>query len=565
MSETRLSRSLAGPAAALIALLLILVAPPLWFVLSGSVLPEGESGLTFRYYQNLIANPGLLESVVNSLLFAIFSAVAALLIGGLNAWIVERTNTPFKSLITVTTVTALAIPYVLYTSAWLQLLGRAGPINQLYRVLSGSEGVLFDVYSLPGMVLIEGLLWSPFVFLAMSGSLRNMNPEFEEAAKMSGARTHQIVRSITLGLLAPAIMALAMLLFVRAIEAFEVPALVGIPGRIYTMTTDIYADMQQSVPPDLGGASAFSVVLIGLVAILLRFHDRLTKNADRFATVTGKGFRARIMDLGRWRYLTAAVLVLNFVLLLALPMAMLVWVSLLPFTQAVGPRAFQLVSLKNYATILENPEYFDLVERTVLIAAVTATVAMALTALAAWLVIHRAPASKLIGQLATMPLVFPGIVLGVGVMQLFLRVPLPIYGTIWILIWAFVIAYLPYGMRYCFSGLLQIHRELEEASWVAGASPFVTLRRITLPLLSPSLVAGWLFIFLISARVLSLAILLAGPSSQTLAVAMFGLWSNGQGNELAALGLMWAAAVSVVIAAFYAMSHRARGGFLRLA
>jgi iron(III) transport system permease protein len=160
--------------------------------------------------------------------------------------------------------------------------------------------------------------------------------------------------------------------------------------------------------------------------------------------------------------------------------------------------------------------------------------------------------------------VFPGIVLGVGVMQLFLRVPLPIYGTIWILIWAFVIAYLPYGMRYCFSGLLQIHRELEEASGVAGASPFITLRRITLPLLSPSLVAGWLFIFLISARVLSLAILLAGPSSQTLAVAMFGLWSNGQGNELAALGLMWAAAVSLVVAAFYTFSHGARGGFLRL-
>jgi iron(III) transport system permease protein len=173
--------------------------------------------------------------VLNSLLFAVFSAVAALLLGGLNAWIVERTDTPFKPLITITTVTALAIPYVLYTSAWLQLLGRAGPVNQLYRTLSGSDGVLFDVYSLPGMVLIEGLLWSPFVFLAFSAALRNMNPEFEEAARMSGARTLQTLRSITLGLLTPAILALAMLLFVRAIEAFE--SRTGRhSGRIYTMT-----------------------------------------------------------------------------------------------------------------------------------------------------------------------------------------------------------------------------------------------------------------------------------------------------------------------------------------
>jgi len=556
---------LTGPALVLIALLLTLVAPPLWFVVSGSVMPDDGGGITLRYYQNLISNPGLLRSVLNSLLFAVFSAIAALLIGGLNAWIVERTDTPFKSLITITTVTALAIPYVLYTSAWLQLLGRAGPINQLYRALSGSDGVLFDVYSLPGMVLIEGLLWSPFVFLAFSAALRNMNPEFEEAARMSGARTVETLRSVTLGLLMPAILALAMLLFVRAIEAFEVPALVGIPGCVYTMTTDIYSDMQQSVPPDLGGASAFSVVLIALVAVLLRIHDKLTKNADRFATVTGKGFRSRVIVLGRWRYLTASVLVLNFVLLLALPMAMLVWVSLLPFAQAIGPRAFQLVSLRNYVTVLESPDNLELVQRTIVIAALTATAAMTLTALASWLVIRRATGAKLLAPLTTMPLVFPGIVLGVGVMQLFLRVPLPIYGTIWILIWAFVIAYLPYGMRYCFAGLLQIHRELEEASALAGAAPFATLRRITLPLLSPSLIAGWLFIFLVSARVLSLAILLAGPSSQTLAVAMFGLWTNGQGNELAALGLMWAAAVSVVIVLFHAVSRRARAGFLRLA
>jgi iron(III) transport system permease protein len=183
-------------------------------------------------------------------------------------------------------------------------------------------------------------------------------------------------------------------------------------------------------------------------------------------------------------------------------------------------------------------------------------VVMFLTALSAWLSVRKAPGAKILDQLGTTPLVFPGIVLGVGVMQFFLNVPIGIYGTIWIIVWAFIINYLPYGTRYSYAGMLQLHRELEEAAAVSGASPFTSFRRIVLPLLAPSLIAGWLFIFLLATRVLALPVLLSGPSSQTMAVAMFDLWGNGQGPELAALGLLWSVAMTVVAVVFYMVARR---------
>jgi iron(III) transport system permease protein len=255
------------------------------------------------------------------------------------------------------------------------------------------------------------------------------------------------------------------------------------------------------------------------------------------------------------------VLVLNFVLLLAVPMAMLVWVSLLPFYQPPSVAALKLVTLDNYRTVF-SPDHVGLIVNTLLVSTATATIAVALTFLAAWLAVRRGPGGFIVDRLATIPLVFPGLILGIAVMQLFLHVPIPLYGTLGILIWAFVINYLPYGMRYSASGMLQIHRELEESAEICGASPVTRLARIVAPLLGPALLAGWLFIFLMAARVLSLAILLAGPRSQTMAVTLFDLWTNGQGTELAALGLIWSMLMAMIAAAFYALARRSAAGAL---
>jgi iron(III) transport system permease protein len=543
-------------AAVLILILAALVLPPFVFLLNASLADPAHGGAwSLVNFATVLGSRRFIASGVNSLVFAAGSAVLALMIGWISAWIVERTNTPLKALAYLTAIISLGTPYILYVSAWLLVFGKVGPLNQLYRSLTGASGVLIDIYSMPGMILVEGFLWSPLAFLLVGATLRNANPELEEAARVSGAGLWATIQRITLRLSLPSILALSMLVFIRAIEAFEVPALVGLPGRVGVLTTDIYSNMVAKAPPDVGGASALSVLMLLLVLALLYVYGRLSRHAEKFATITGKGFRPRAFDLGLLRMVAAAVLVLNFVLLLAVPMATLLWVSLLPFYQPPSAAALKLVTLDNYRTVF-SPDHVGLIVNTLLVSVATATIAVALTFLAAWLAVRRGPGGFLVDRLATIPLVFPGLVLGIAVMQLFLHVPIPLYGTLGILIWAFVINYLPYGMRYSASGMLQIHRELEESAEICGASPLTRLARIVAPLLAPALFAGWLFIFLMAARVLSLAILLAGPRSQTMAVTMFDLWTNGQGTELAALGLIWSMLMAMIAAAFYALARR---------
>ena len=549
-------------AAVLIVVLAALVLPPFVFLLKASVVDAQRGGeWSLANFEAVLGSRRFLVTSANSLVFAAGSAVVALAIGWTTAWIVERTNTPLKPLAYLTAIISLGTPYILYVTAWLLLFGKAGPINQLYRTLTGTSDVLINVYSMPGMIMVEGFLWSPLAFLLVGATLRNANPELEEAARVSGAGTWMTIRRVTLRLSLPSILALAMLVFIRAIEAFEVPALVGLPGRISVLTTDIYGNMVAQAPPDIGGASALSVLMLALVLVLLAIYGRLSRHAERFATITGKGFRPRPFDLGRLRYLAAGILVLNFLLLLAVPIAMLAWVSLLPFYQPISTAALALVTLDNYRTVF-SPDHVGLIANTLLVAVATATLAVALTFLAAWLAVRRAPGGWIVERLATIPLVFPGLILGIAVMQLFLHLPIPLYGTLGILIWAFVINYLPYGMRYSAAGMLQIHRELEESAEMCGASPLMRLRRIVAPLLAPALLAGWLFIFLMAARVLSLAILLSGPRSQTMAVTLFDLWTNGQGTELAALGLIWSMLMAMIAAVFYILARRSAAGAL---
>ena len=544
------------------AIFAILVLPPLVFLIKGAltITQAGETRMGLDRFVSVLAQKGIWTSAFNSFVFALGSALLALFIGGVNAWLVERTDTPFKPLAYLTTIISLGTPYVLYTSAWLLLLARSGPINSWYRELTGETGVLVNVYGLGGMILVEGLLWSPLVFLLLGSTLRNFNPDLEEAARMSGAGTWQTLRRITFRLSLPSVLALAMLVFIRTVEAFEVPALVGLPGRVHVLTTDIYEMMHRTMPPDVGSASTLSTVLLCVVAVLLWYYGRLTRNAEKFATITGKNFRPNRIPLGKFRWLGGTILVLNFLFLLILPMLILIWASLLPFYQTVRASAFKLLSFKHYIRIFESDRYLSLLGNTVMVAIVTATIVMVLTAIAAWLSVRKLPGARTVDQLGTVPLVFPGIVLGVGVMQFFLAMPIGIYGTIWIIVWAFLINYLPYGIRYSYAGMLQVHRELEEAAAVSGASPFLAFRRVVFPLLAPSLVAGWLFIFLLATRVLTLPVLLSGPSSQTMAVAMFDLWSNGQGPELAALGLLWSLAMTAVALIFYFFARRSGVG-----
>ena len=564
---TAAARMLRAPGAPLalvmILLLAVLVLPPVWMLLRGSVLlaaPDGSvAGWTLGHFSQLFASEALLVSTANSLIFAAAATLVSLLFGGVLAWVVERTDAPLKPLAYLTTIVSLGTPYILYVSAWLYLFGRNGPFNDAYRSITGNTDMLFNVFSMWGMVLVEGFLWSPLVFLMLSASFRAANAEMEEAARMSGASVAATVWRISVKLAGPAILAMALFVFIRNLESFDVPVLIGMPGRIRLLTTDIYTSVTQT-PPQFGHASAFAVLMLVLVAVLLYFYGRLTRHAERYASVTGKGFRPRPFRLGRWRWAAGALIGFNFLIILLLPILALVWTSLLPFVRPMRLKFLPLLTTKHFAAVLGSPPFLQLGINTLLVAAGAATAAVLLSFFAGWLAARRRPGGGVLDQLATMPLVFPGIVLGLAMMELALALPIPLYGTLWLICIAYIVRYMPYGLRYTYAGVLQIHRELEEAAGVSGATLGQRLRRIVAPLLSPALVSAWLFIFLIASKELSMAILLAGPTSHVMAVAMFELWTNGQGGELSALGLIWTLLMTVGASLFYITARRQGGG-----
>ena len=540
-------------------LLVLLMVPPLWILIQDSLTTTNAAGdidgWTFAHFRKLTIEKHALQSLANSLIFAAGSTILSLLTGGVLAWLVERTNAPCKILAYLAAVISMGTPYVLHVIAWLFLLGRVGPVNDLYRQATGASGVLFNVNSLTGMILIEGFLWSPLVFLLLGATFRAANADMEEAARMSGASVFDTLKRISLPLAMPSILALALFVFIRAIGGFEVPALVGMPGRVFVLTTDVY-EATTSMPPDLGYAAAFSIVMVLIVGVLLAFYGRLARNAERYHSITGKGYRPRPFDLGAGRWLAGAAIVVNFIVVLLLPLLTLGWMSLLPFLRAFSLEGFASLTLKNYRVIFSTPGYLNLAINSLSVAAAAATAIMAVCALAGWIAARNGPGGRLIDQLATLSLVFPGICLGVAVMEVYLRVPLPIYGSLWIIAIAYVIRYMPYGMRYVYSGVLQLHRELEEAGAVSGAGTLTILRRVVMPLLIPALAAGWLFIFLIANKELAIAVLLASPGSQVIAVAIFDQWVNGQGGELAAFGLIWTVLMTIVASAFFVLARR---------
>lgn len=535
-------------------LLVIAIVPPICILFYQSIIDVNAAGsatnFTLRHYRAIFAEEGFFAVGYTSVVFAGVTTVIALLLGGSVAWLVERTDAPGKSIAYITTIVSMAMPGIVYVTGWIYLLGRNGPVNMLYRSATGNLQPLFDVFSLPGMILIEGLLWSPMVFLLLSATFRAANAEMEEAARMAGAMILTTVRKISMRLAWPAVLALALFIFVRNLEVFEIPALVGLPGNVKVFTTDIYFSLKQ-VPPQLGHASAFSVVLVLIVALLLSFYSRVARQADRYASVTGKGYRPRPFQLGAWRWGGGAILAVNSLLVLGLPLAALIWTSLLPFAGPVSMRLASQASFRNYELIFNAPYYLKYAINTVVAAGGAATVVMLVALVGGWLAARRKPGGAAIDQIAMTPLVFPGVVLGVAMIQTALRAPFPLYGSLWLLILAFFVRYLPYGMRYSYSGVLQIHRELEEAGSVAGSTTLGTLRRIVAPLLTPALLSGWLFIFLIASKELSVAILLAGPQSQMMAVVIFDMWVNGQAGQVSALGLMWTLVMTLVASGFY--------------
>ena len=544
----------------LIGILAAGIIPPFVFLVYSSLHQLGADGafgaLTVVNFTAIFHDRALATTLINSVLYPAGAAAVALGVGAAQAWLAERTDASFRQILYVAAIISLGVPYVLYIVAWLLLLGKAGPVNAILHHLFGGSGPYIDVYSLGGMMFIEGMLWSPLAFLLLSPVFRNSDASFEEAASICGAGLFSTLRYITIGMVRPALLAFGLLAFIKASEAFEVPALVGLPGSRRVLTSTIYQTLTLSIPPDSGSASAFGVLLLIIMAILLYIYYRVAAQTHRYQTVTGKGFRPRVIRLGRWRYAAGALIVAIPLVVIVIPLATILWAALLPYYQPFSVAALTKLGTANFIQVLHSRSFQSSIVNTLLLGAAAATLVTALSVIAGWCVARRVPGSAALDTLAALPLVFPAIVLGLAFLQIFVHAGAPIYGTLFSLIIASIVAYMPYGLRYAQLGVIQIHPELEEAAAIAGARQGTAFLQIVLPLLTPAMISCWLFVFLIAVRAVSLMLLLVGPDSQIVAVTLFDFWNNGQIGELAALGCMWTAIMTLFSVAFLVLARR---------
>ncbi len=536
-----------------------LVLPPFFFILHTSLVVDRglEAGsYTIQHFAAIAESLGDMKTLLaNSLIFSVGSAAVALVYGTLLAWLAERSDAPFRKLAYISAYVSFAIPGIIKVVGWIMLMGpKAGILNAAVVAVTGSP--LFNIFSLEGMVLIESFLWIPIVFLLMATPFRAMDPSLEEAATTAGSSSWQVFRRVTFPLALPSVLAVLILTFIRSLEAFEIPALIGIPAGVEVLTTKIYLQIKGGLIPKYGEASAYSIILIALVALGLYPYYRITSKTYKFTTISGKAYRPHRIQLGKWRWL-GGFLMLVLPLLQFLPIVAITWSSFLPFAQVPSRKALSLLTLNNYVTAFNDSGIIRSVFNSLTVSITSATGAILITFLAAWLIVRASIKARwVLDQMAMLPLVFPGIVMGIAILKMYLVLPLPVYGTLWILILAFIARSLPYGIRFSHSALLSLHKELEEGAMVSGASWFQMVRQVVVPLILPALLAGWIYVFLITFKELSIALLLYSPGSQVVAVTIWELWDNGHVGELAAFSLIITIGTVLVGSIFLRLAQR---------
>lgn len=528
---------------AVVILIAYLVGAPLIYLLWGTFFDA--DGFTLDAFARAFGDAESREMLVNSVIYAFGSMVLALVVGTAQAYIYVRTNSPFKRMLFIGSLIPIVLPAVLYAPAWVLLASEnVGLFNVILRPVLGFTP--FDIYSMPGLILVEGLHLAPLVFLQMIATFRSMDPSLEEAAKVGGAGPWTTMRKITLPLARPAIASGTVLLIVLGLESFEVPAMIGTPAGIEVLTTKIYFMLGQ-YPSDLGAAGAMSISLLVIAALFMLLSKWGQSGAKGYQTVTGKAFRPRPMELGKVRpFVGAGVLVYLFIAVIA-PIIALVYTSLRG-TLSTPSLDISQFSLKNYEAVFNMPKIGDAMWNTVFLAIGSATIVMLLASVAGWFVVRSgARGRKIVDALAFTPLIIPGLVLALGVSFVYLRSPLPIYGTIWILLIAYVTRFLPFGMRYSHTAMSQVANDLEESAYVSGASWAQTFWRVLIPLAWPGILSGWIFVFMVSFRELGTTILLFGSDSYVLSVLLFQEYVNGSIAIAATVGVLMVAAMSAII------------------
>ena len=543
--------------------ILALPAVVLWLSFRDAAPIEPGSSYSFLHYTEAFADPSIVRALVNTLVFTLASLAVALCFGLPAAWLAARTDLKGKLLLDTLMTIGLLMPGFADAIGWLFLLHpRIGILNQLLMSLLGLSAAPLDITTPAGMGWVMGLALAPLAYVMTAAVLRSIDPALEEAAVISGARLRGTMRTITLPLAWPGILAACIYIFTIGFAAFDVPAIIGWANKTFTFSTYLFLQLGLAEgAPRYGAVAALSTIVMGLAVLLILCYRRLQHQAHRYQVVTGKGYRPRLVALGRRAWLAWLFLGVYFVLNKLLPLLVIVWAALLPFFRYPSAAAFRSLSLVQFGKI-DWGLTFEAIRHTAALMVLTPTVTIALAIAFSWVVLRsRVPGRGVFDFIAFLPHAVPNIVFCFAVLVLTLFVlknAVPIYGTIWLLLFVFVIARLSYATRMTNATLIQIHPDLEESARVSGASTATTLARIVLPLLAPALGYAWVWIALLVYRELTLAVLLTTRENLTLSVLIWNMWAGGGLGPAAALTLVLMALMIPLVALYWwILRHRA--------
>ena len=532
---------------------------PLGVMVLGSFqtgLPGSWSPVTLENYVRAFSQPSLYSAIANAVTYSVGAGAISFGLGTFMAWLTERTDVPCKGVIYGSVLGAMMIPGVLFTISWILLLApQAGLLNVWLVSVLGLTEPPFDPYNLWGMIFVSGIddFYTPFLFMA--AAFRSMDPSLEEASVTSGAGNLRTFFTITMQLMLPAALAVSLLIFIRGIEDFEIPALLGIPAGIYVLSTEIFLTVRRP-PTDFNLAATISMfyLLVALGGLYLYFKN--TRMSEKFAVITGKGFRPSVTRLGKWRVPAALCALFLITLTVYLPLAILAWTSLLPWYAPPSWNLVKLLTLKNYRWLMEDDLILSAFFNNMLVGVSAAFLVTLFAAVIAWIVIRtQIPGRRFLDGLAFSATAYPSMVLGLALIWFYLTVPIPVYGTLWILILAYLTKRLPTSVRMCSAVMTQIRKELEEASEICGASFLRTFRRVVIPLLVPGLFVSFVSTLTITFKALSLPVLLGHAGSELVPLLIYDLFESGRYAEVSALGCVTITVITILTLAFRRLSR----------
>ncbi|MBM4264314.1 MAG: iron ABC transporter permease [Deltaproteobacteria bacterium] len=530
---------------------------PTFFLFYGSLTdaPLGVPGnFTLQNYVRAYSDPEAYSLMLNSFIFGIGSAGLSVIFALALAWITIRTDAPFRRLFELTAIIPNILPPMLVSISWVMLCNPSnGLINGVFVKLFGMEKGPFNIYSMTGLIYVEALILTPLAFLIIAAAMKSMDPSLEESAKTLGSNEFGVMRRITFPLLRPAILAAATLNFVRAVESFDTPAIIALPARIEVFTTKIWREALGSFPTNHNLAATYGVGILFIALIFVYLYRRFTSQVESFSTVTGKGFRPHQIELGPWRYAAAGVASLLLILLVVLPILVLALVAILPYYHVPTWQTWQNLTMSHFEYVWATPRVHKAFLNSLLLAFISATACMILASLASYITVRTKLAGRgIIEGLVFIPWAFPGTAMALGLLWAYVDFPIPVYATIWIILIAYITRFLPYGLRAVTSTIIQVHKELEEASIVCGAGFMATFRRILIPMMRPGVMAGWIILMTIFLREFSATLFLYSPGSEPLGPLLYFLYLDGMRGRVAAIGLV----ISVISVVLIAIAQR---------